>query len=126
MTMSSAATCWFLVVSAGQGLRSGSLKPAWLFRPLTDPSALLAGVRIQKISGARTQGFGELFNHSDGGVAAAALNVTHIGPVNIGIEGELFLGKTLGLSEVSDVEPEPHADIHPESWPGCRHSVYIL
>ena len=98
---------------------------ARLCRPRTDPLALLAGICIQKISGAHAQSFGEFFDHGDGGVAAAALDVTHIGPVDIGIEGELLLGKALGLSEISDVKPEPLADVHPGSWPGCRHSVYM-
>ena len=98
---------------------------ARLYRPHRNPSALLAGIRIQQISGAHTQSFGKLLDHGDGGVAAAALHVTHICPVDIGIEGKLLLGKTFGLSEVSDVEPEPLADVHPGSWPECRHSVYM-
>jgi hypothetical protein len=55
---------------------------------------------------------GDPLNDADGWIAAAALQVADIGPMNAGLVGELLLRQPFGLAQASKIPAQPLTYIH--------------
>ena len=79
---------------------------------------------LQQLGRGDAERGGQLLYNQNSGISRATFDIRNVGPVNVGLERELFLTPAFRVAEAAQVAGEALTNIHSGHVRPCRRSIY--